>query len=102
MTAPARLALARSLAARIHALAAGGDELDVLDGFLLRLELGRSRYGALDLRSDARDWQREQDEEVADWAVYRALARTSRRYAQVDALHAGLGELAQVEGEGEG
>lgn len=74
-----RLDLAASMAARINRLAeVGGDAIEVLDGFLLRLELGAERYGALVLASDRRNWQQEQDEEIADYAVYRALSRLSR------------------------
>ena len=93
-----RLALARSICARVHRLAeVGGDELAVLDGFLVRLELGAERYGALDLRGNPRDWDREADEEIADYAVYRALKRTSARIERVTAIEAGLDELAEVD-----
>lgn len=88
-----RIALARSVCARIMALADDGDEVQVIDGELMRLELGRQRYGALDLRKDHRDWNREGDEEIADWAVYRALKRTSARQRAVDAVEAGFDEL---------
>jgi hypothetical protein len=88
-----RHALARSVCARIMALAEAGDEVEVLDAELLRLELGRQSYGPLDLRKDRRDWSREIDEEMADIAVYRALQRTSRRQAQKDSIEAGLEEL---------
>lgn len=92
-----RAALARSISARVHALADAGDELRVIDGFLLRLELGRDRHGVLDLRRDRRDWAHEGDEEVADWAVYRALDRTSKRLTQIDAIEQGLDELREAE-----
>ena len=47
------------------------DELRVLDVLLGRLELGRERYGHLDL-TKPRDWNREEAEEYADAAIYRA------------------------------
>jgi hypothetical protein len=92
-----RLALARSVCARIMAMADAGDEVEVLDGELMRLELGRSSYGPLDLRSDKRDWRAEGDEEVSDLAIYRALQRTSRRQAQKDAVEQGLSELRETD-----
>lgn len=92
-----RDALARNLCARITRLAdEGRDELDVIDGFVLRLELGLNNHGALDLRRDRRDWTHEADEEIADYAVYRALARTSRRFADVDRIELGLEEIADA------
>ncbi len=48
------------------------DELRVLGQLLARLELGRSRYGHLDLARDRRDFKREEAEEHLDAAVYRA------------------------------
>lgn len=75
-----RLALAYSIGFRVKRLAAvGGDAIEVLDGFLTRLELGAERYGALDLVNNPRDWEQEADEEVADYAVYRRLQRISSR-----------------------
>jgi hypothetical protein len=55
-------------------LACGPDELRVLDALLERIELGRDRYGFLDL-ARARDWDREQAEELLDVQVYRAVGR---------------------------
>jgi hypothetical protein len=93
----ARVALARNICTRILQLADGGrDEIAVLDGFLLRLELGQQRYGALDLSKSKRDWDREADEEIADWAVYRALKRTAVHYAAVRRVESGLDELFDV------
>lgn len=90
-----REALARSMSARLGRLAeAGRDELDVIDAFMLRLEIGFDRYGPLDLRRDQRDWRSEADEEIGDYAVYRALQRVGRRFARVDSIDAGLTELA--------
>ncbi len=48
------------------------DELRVIDKLLGRLELGRDRYGHLDLSRDRRDFKREEAEEHLDAAVYRA------------------------------
>lgn len=47
-------ALARSISARVHAMAERGcaDELRVLDYLLVRLELGEQQYGRLDLAAD--------------------------------------------------
>jgi hypothetical protein len=64
-----REALQRTIAARL--LVCNIDELRVLDVLLGRLELGRDRYGYLDL-ARSRDWEREEAEEHADAAVYRA------------------------------
>jgi hypothetical protein len=48
------------------------DELRVLDVILGRLELGRQRYGYLDLGRDIRDFKRERAEEYVDLAIYDA------------------------------
>lgn len=48
------------------------DELRVLGVILSRLELGRERYGYLDLSRDRRDWKRERAEEYVDLAIYDA------------------------------
>lgn len=50
------------------------DELDVLGWVAERLNLGRKRYGVLDLETDVREWVREAHEEAIDLAVYRAIA----------------------------
>lgn len=73
-------ALARSIAARVNALAERGcaDELRVLDYLLVRLELGEQQYGRLDLATDRRDWAEEERQEHADGVVYRACAEISR------------------------
>lgn len=84
-------ALQRSITSRLGL--ASYDELRVVDAILLRLELGRERYGALNLRADSRDWRREGDEELVDLAVYRACERISERDRQVDEIEAGLDEL---------
>lgn len=76
----ARMALARSLASRLWRFVDNGlDELAVIDAFVLRLELGLERYGALDLTAAARDWSAEADEEAVDREVYRCFQRVSQR-----------------------
>jgi hypothetical protein len=62
-----RQALARDLARRQQNCSL--DELRVQDRVLGRLELGRQRYGELDL-SKPRNWQRERFEERLDALVY--------------------------------
>ena len=93
----ARQALARNVAARIVALGDAGDEIRILDGILLRLEIGRQRYGALDL-SRPRDWQVEADQEAIDLAVYQACKRESLRLEQTTAVERGLDELRSSAG----
>ncbi len=97
------MALARQLCARLMRLAHDGiDEVQVIDGFVMRLELGFNNYGPLDLRRDGRDMQAEADEEIADWAVYRACKRTSARIAVMDAFDLSDAGAAAALGEGEG
>jgi len=79
----ARDALARSLAAR--QLLCSHDELRVLDALLGRLELGRERYGHLNL-SKVRDWEREEAEELLDVRIYQACATIARRDEQLARL----------------
>lgn len=62
------------------------DELLVLDQHWLRIELGRDRYGLLDLRA-SRDWEREELEEHLDAATYRACARVQARELELEASH---------------
>ena len=54
------------------------DELRVVDVILARLELGRQRYGALDL-SQPRDWAKERAEELLDAHVYAACELISKQ-----------------------
>ncbi len=49
------------------------DELLVIELLWQRLELGRERYGHLDL-AKARDWSREESEELLDARIYQACA----------------------------
>lgn len=92
----AREALERSLRARL--LSCNHDELRVLDSLLERLELGRDRYGHLDL-AKARDWDRELAEELLDVAVYRAVLDVRRQdvdrleLRRASAVEIGLAEL---------
>jgi len=84
-----RKALADSISKRIAAFVNDGDELAVFDGFVARLEKGRTSYGApLDL-DDGREWHVEADEELADYGVYRAFKRTSERRAIHDRFDLG-------------
>jgi hypothetical protein len=85
-----RQALARSLAARHAAL--GLDELRVIDELTCRLELGRQRYGELDL-AKPRDWDRERFEERIDALVYDVCGEL----AEQDRRRGELQEQAQAE-----
>lgn len=73
-----RDALHRNISSRL--LLCNVDELRVLDVLLGRLELGRHRYGHLDLAA-SRDWDKEEAEEHADAAIYRACNVLSKRDA---------------------
>jgi hypothetical protein len=75
--------LTRSLIARLGAC--NLDELRVLDQLLVRLELGRDRYGHLDL-AQKRDWARERAEEAADYAVYDACLLLAQRDEDMRAM----------------
>lgn len=79
-------ALLRSVIARLGC--ASPDELRVVDVILIRLELGRDRYGLLDL-SKPRDWEVERAEELVDAAVYAAcgvISDRDQRAAAIDAF----------------
>lgn len=54
------------------------DELRVIGVLLARLELGRQRYGYLDLARDRRDFKRERAEEYVDLAIYDACDELDR------------------------
>ena len=58
------------------------DELRVMSELLRRLEVGRERYGHLDLSKDSRDWRKEESEEHLDGAVYRACDYLSKEGAR--------------------
>jgi hypothetical protein len=77
--------LKRSVIARLGAC--NLDELRVVDQLLVRLELGRDRYGHLDL-AQRRDWARERAEEAADYAVYDACLLLSQRDEAMRAIAA--------------
>jgi hypothetical protein len=85
-----RRGLLASLAGRLPA--ASHDELRVIDRVLGRLELGRDRYGLLDL-AKPRDWRRERFEERLDALVYDAC----EELALEDRARAELREAARVE-----
>ena len=53
------------------------DELRVLSVILGRLELGRGRYGYLDLKRDRRDFKRERAEEYVDAHIYDEIGRAN-------------------------
>jgi hypothetical protein len=72
-----------SLASRLHLC--NEDELDVLDVLLARVELGRDRYGSLDL-GKARDWERDEAEELLDMRVYQSIQVVLVRRARVAAI----------------
>jgi hypothetical protein len=85
-----RIALARSLASRLACL--GLDEIRLIDHVVTRLELGRERYGELDL-SAPRDWGKELGEELVDALVYQA----ARELAAQDLARASVREAARAE-----
>lgn len=90
-----RLALARDIARRLQL--ASLDEIRVLDALLLRLELGRERYGHLGLGRDRRDWAKERREELLDAIVY----ELADELATLDRQRAELHEAARLEMLGE-
>lgn len=84
-------AIKRSIVARLGPCSR--DEARVLDYVLSRLELGRDRYGLLDLERGDRDWAEEERQEHADSIVYRSCAEIVR----LDRVHRDLRELAGKE-----
>ncbi|MBX3222387.1 MAG: hypothetical protein KF795_17845 [Labilithrix sp.] len=56
----------------------GPDELRVVRFIAERLLAGQEAYGPLRLATDARDWRRERDEELADAVVYSACESLRR------------------------
>jgi hypothetical protein len=85
-----RLALVRVLSSRLPALEL--DALRLLDHIVTRLELGRQRYGDLDLAAP-RDWGKELGEELVDALVY----HTARELAAQDMARESLREAARRE-----
>jgi hypothetical protein len=71
---------------------ANADELRVVDRVLQRLEVGRERYGHLDL-SRPRNWRKERFEERLDALVY----DVAEELAAEDAEHAQLRQDVDVE-----
>lgn len=71
-------ALCRDIARRLRL--GNLDEARVIDALLVRLEIGRERYGHLDLRK-ARDWDREEAEELLDMRIYQACRTLVERDA---------------------
>jgi hypothetical protein len=64
---------------------ANADELRVVDRVLQRLELGRDRYGHLDL-AKPRNWRKERFEERLDALVYDVAEELSAEDAERDPL----------------
>ena len=86
-----RRGLVSDLARRLQL--ASHDELRIVDALLVRLELGRCRYGKLALASDRRDWVKERREELLDAIVYELAGELAAH----DHAHAELHEAAQLE-----
>ena len=84
--------LLHRLSARLDAME--DDALAVMDYIAARLEVGRDRYGGLDL-STPRDWAEEERQEHADAVVYRAAAEIVRLRKRQDPVAIGLRELAE-------
>jgi len=63
----------------------GEDELALLTQIAVRLRVGQSKYGALHLATDRRNWHRETTEELLDAAVYLAAAVERRARTRGDA-----------------
>lgn len=61
--------------------ALGPVERQLMERLLGRLELGRKRYGAMDL-ADGRDWRAEAQEELLDGCVYMAAALEQQQAEQ--------------------
>lgn len=71
----------RRARARLHEVAGqlAGDELELLVEVAEGLALGRSQYGALDIDSDARDFELEARQEERDLVVYTLAGIIGRR-----------------------
>lgn len=90
-----RDALARTIGSRLALC--NEDELRVVDVLLGRLELGRDRYGHLDL-SKPRAWKVERAEELLDAHVYEACDLIAKRDEQLERLRCEVAdELAAKE-----
>lgn len=67
------------IAALVEQLAQlGADELVVVGEMIGRLVAGRAQYGELRLATDQRDWDAEASDELRDFLIYRAIARSRR------------------------
>ncbi len=88
-------------------LLANLDELLVIELLWQRLELGRKRYGPLDILARTIDWDEEELEEILDARIYRALAVVQRHERAMESLGAvrdrfDLSDTPVDLGEGEG
>jgi len=91
-----RAALARDIARRLQL--ASHDELRVVDQILTRLELGRERYGLLDIARDRREWRRELGEELLDAVIYDTIETIrAEDLAHANLQAAAAEELAELE-----
>lgn len=77
-------AMRRDMARRLCMF--GFDELRVVDSVMVRLELGRERYGNLDV-SKPREWRRELREELLDALIYDLAEELARKDAERAQLH---------------
>lgn len=90
-----RAALARDISRRLQL--ASLDELRVLDRIFERIELGRHRYGPLDIAAP-RDWRRELGEELLDAVIYDTIETVRAGDVAHAALQAAAAEeLAELE-----
>lgn len=87
MSEDQRQALARDIARRLQL--ASLDEVRVLDRLLVRIELGRERYGRLDL-AKPRDWRRELGDELLDAVVYDTFEQVRQADIDRSPLHAAV------------
>ena len=72
-------------------------ELRLFDAFLGRIELGRERYGRLDLDKDRRDFAKERHKELLDAMAYELMGEL----AEQDRQRAGAREQARADMVGE-
>jgi len=78
-----RRGLASDLSRRLQL--ASRDELRVIDRLFARLELGRDRYGKLDI-TRPREWRRELGEELLDAVIYDTIETIAAEDAQHEEL----------------
>lgn len=75
------------------------DETEAIMSFVAKLLEGKDKHGALDLATDARDWDEEIRQEMVDaafYAVFKSIQRARRR-AKAGPVVAGLRELREAE-----